>query len=80
MMPPICSICNARFDPLIGGLIYFEEDEEDKICNERLRQPGFCGHPSNAYWFCEFHINEAKKYQKLTKKKAMKIIRDFFNK
>jgi len=78
MMPPICSICQDRFDPMLGGLIYFIEDEEDKICNERLRQPGYSGHPSNAYWFCEIHIAEAKKYQHMQKKEAMKIIREFF--
>jgi hypothetical protein len=78
MMPPICSICHERFDPEKGGLIYFDEDKEDKICNERLRQPGYCGHPSNAFWFCEIHISEASKYQNLQKKEAMKILREIF--
>jgi hypothetical protein len=78
MMPPICCICHERFNPIDGGLIYFDEDEEDKICNERLRQPGYCGHPSNAFWFCEIHISEAVKYQNLQKKEAMKILREIF--
>jgi hypothetical protein len=78
MMPPICSICNERFDPEKGGLIYFTEDEEDKIFNERLRQPGYVGHPTNAFWFCEMHIKEANKYRNLHKDEAMKKIRELF--
>jgi len=78
MKPPICCICHERFDSQGGALIYFVEDEEDEICNERLRQPGYTGHPSNAFWFCEMHIGEAKKYQNMQKKDAMKIIRESF--
>lgn len=77
-MPPICSICHKRFSLESGGLIYFVEDEEDKIGNERLRQPGFTGHPSNAFWFCEIHFSEAKKLQHLQKHGAMKILHEIF--
>jgi hypothetical protein len=78
MMPPICSICREKFSPDTGGLIYFVEDEEDRIGNERLRQPGFTGHPSNAFWFCANHISEANKLQNLQKRVAMKILHEIF--
>ncbi len=78
MMPPICSICHKRFSPEEGGLSYFAEDEEDKVYNEKLRQPGYTGHPSNAFWFCGLHIAEAKKHQNLYKKDALKILKEMF--
>jgi len=78
MKPPICSICNERFNPSEGGLIYFVEDEEDVARNKLLREPGFVGHPSNAFWFCGLHIDVAKKYRNLHKKDALKLIREHF--
>jgi hypothetical protein len=79
MKPPICNICHERFDPMDGGLIYFSEDDEDRLLNERLSRPGYTGHPSNAFWFCGLHIIEAAKYEHLNKHHAMKIIREFYN-
>jgi len=80
MKPPICSICHEKFTLETGGLIYFIEDDEDKICNERLRQPGYTGHPSNAFWFCGNHIPEAEKLQNLQKHEALKILRALYEK
>lgn len=70
MMPPICCICDQDFPLKEGGLIYFKEDENDKKFNDRLKQPGFVGHPSNAFWFCGEHYQIAKRYSTLTKKEA----------
>jgi len=74
-MPPICCICDEDFEPNEGGLIYFKEDEDNKIANKRLRQPGFVGHPPNAFWFCEKHYTAAKKLDHLTKKEAFKVLK-----
>ena len=74
MMPPICCICDEDFEPSEGGLIYFTEDENDKIANERLSQPGIVGHPPNAFWFCEKHYPAAKELSNLTKKEAFIIL------
>ncbi|MEN8123284.1 MAG: hypothetical protein ABFS35_23305 [Bacteroidota bacterium] len=76
MMPPICCICNKDLKPDEGGLIYFIEDTDDIITNERLSQPGFEGHPSNAFWFCEKHYPAAKELSHLTKKEAFIILED----
>ena len=71
MKPPICEICHEDFFEK-GGLIYFKEDEADIAHNKILNQPGYVGHPSNAFWFCEKHYENAKKLQHLTKKEAFK--------
>ena len=75
MKPPICALCYNRFSGE-GGIIYFKETKEDKSFNERLKQRGFVGHPSNAFWFCENHILSARKYSNLTKTEAFKILRN----
>ena len=75
MMPPLCCICHKSFESSEGGLIYFTEDEDDKIANERLNQPGFVGHPPNAFWFCEKHYPSANKLSNLTKKEAFKVLK-----
>ncbi len=74
MMPPICCICDEDFEPDVGGLIYFTEEENDKIANKRLSQPGYVGHPPNAFWFCEKHYPEAKKLSHLTKTEAFNTL------
>ena len=79
MMPPECCICDKDFPPSEGGLIYFTEDEEDKKYNKRFEEPGFVGHPSNAFWFCGDHYNEALKLSNLNKKEAIKILKEIFD-
>jgi len=78
MMPPECCICDKDFPPEKGGLIYFTEDENDKAFNKRFEEPGFVGHPSNAFWFCEKHYPKASEYSRLTKKEAFKILKEIF--
>ncbi len=74
MMPPLCCICHEDFESNEGRLIYFVETEDDKIANKRLRQPGFVGHPPNAFWFCAKHYPAAKELSNLTKTEAFKIL------
>jgi len=76
MKPPICCICDDDFAPNKGGLIYFKEDNNDKKHNAILSQPGYTGHPSNAFWFCEKHYKKAKELSNLTKKEAFKILNE----
>jgi hypothetical protein len=78
MMPPECCICHNDFLPEEGGLIYFTEDDEDIVFNKRLRQPGYTGHPSNAFWFCQKHIAKAKEIKHLTKREAFKVLKEVF--
>ncbi len=73
MKPPICAICDKDFFDE-GGLIYFKETEKDKEFNQRLKQPGYTGHPSNAFWFCNEHYRQAKKLSHLTKTEAFKLL------
>jgi hypothetical protein len=75
MMPPECYICGKDLLPNEGGLIYFSEDKEDLLFNKRLEQPGYTGHPTNAFWFCKDHYIEAKKFSHLSKSEALKLIR-----
>lgn len=74
MMPPNCCICHEDFPPDEGGLIYFAEDEADRDFNKRFEEPGFVGHPSNAYWFCKKHYKKAITLSHLTKKEAFKSL------
>ena len=74
MKPPVCSICQKRFFEG-GGLVRFKETEEDKLFNKRFEQKGFVGHPTNVFWFCSEHIEEAMEYQDLTKIEAFKILK-----
>ena len=74
MKPPICAICDREFSPSEGGLIYFQETEEEKRANERFLEPGFVGHPSHAVWFCPEHYPLARTFSQLTRREAMQKI------
>ena len=78
MKPPECTICDKNFFKG-GGLIYFIETPEDKIQNERLNTKGMVGHPPNAFWFCEDHIQSARNLKHLTKIEALESLRKEFN-
>jgi len=73
MKPPICHTCGLRFFDG-GGLVRFKETEEDEEFNKRFEQKGFVGHPTNVFWFCKDHIEEALKYQHLTKTEAFQLL------
>lgn len=73
MRPPMCDICDKRFDPFSdseGGLVTFKVGEEDKEQLARLAQPGFVGHPPNQDWYCADHIQMANALSHLTIREA----------
>lgn len=77
MKPPICSICDKKFDleKDKGGLVYFRLTLEQEKFNERFKQPGFTGHPQGAHWFCGEHYSKAKELQHLTDQEAFLLLR-----
>ena len=76
MKPPICSICDKKFDleKDNGGLVYFRLTPEQEKFNERFKQPGFTGHPQGAHWFCGEHFEKAKKLEHLTDHEALTLL------
>lgn len=78
MRPPICFICKKRFDPrkTEGGLVYFKLSKEEAKHNERFKKEGFVGHPEGREWFCEKHIQLAKRSKNSTLGDLRQKIRD----
>ena len=63
MRPPICALCNGRFDPKDGGTVRFADYEP--------LPEGMVGHPKGLEWFCGEHIHDAKARSHLTTKEAI---------
>ncbi|MFN3257809.1 MAG: hypothetical protein ACE37B_19185 [Ilumatobacter sp.] len=62
MRPPDCEICDARFDPAVGGdLVRFQPDERSEAWRERAETVGFVGHPPDTGWFCADHLDVARR-------------------
>ncbi len=81
MIPPICELCFKDFrDEEEGGdLLYFKMTEKGREFEKRTEEePGFTGHPPDAAWFCNEHLEEAKKLTHLTLDEAMVILRKKF--
>lgn len=78
MMPPICEICDKRFDPFAeeGNLLTFRLTPEQVESNKRFEQKGFTGHPAGTYWFCKHHMEIARRFAHLTSAEALKLIRE----
>jgi hypothetical protein len=74
--PPICCICERRFDINEGGLIYFKKRESDIEWDKRMRETGGKGHPPYAGWFCGLHYEKARSFSHLTIDKACAKIRE----
>jgi len=72
MMPPCCVLCEDEN----CSLIFFAECPEDQEWYRRAKEPGFTGHPPNAYWFCTQHFNTAEKYAHLQSKAALAKIKE----
>ncbi|MHC1591964.1 MAG: hypothetical protein ACXQS8_07750 [Candidatus Helarchaeales archaeon] len=72
MRPPICSICNKKFDPAKGGLVYFKKRPSDLEWDRMMEEKGMVGHPPYAEWFCEEHVEKARSLEHLTIDEAMK--------
>jgi len=80
LRPPICVICNKRFSPNEGGLVYFKKRPSDLEWDEMMEKKGMVGHPPYTEWFCDKHYKEAEKLKHLTIDKAMKILLEKFSK
>jgi len=81
MRPPFCEICGEGFNPFgeDSGLLTFKPSPEDLEYLERLKQPGFTGHPPNVEWFCPTHLEMARKCTHLTLNEARKVWRKSVN-
>jgi len=79
MMPPECTYCGrdqAEYPDLGFDLIYFKPTAEDDAWHMHAMEEGTDGHPPNAFWFCNDHIEKAKKHQSLNAKVALMNIGD----
>lgn len=77
MRPPICAICHKRFRAAgtAGGRITFLLTEEEAERKKRMIERRMKGHPPGLEWFCEDHIELARKYKHLTKAEAKQEIK-----
>jgi hypothetical protein len=67
MMPPICCVCDERFDDLDnGGLVQFKRRPEDEVWDLHMSDSGMTGHPPYVKWFCPAHFAEGKALEDLT--------------
>lgn len=80
MKPPICAICNKRFDISEEncGLIYFRQRKSDIEWDKKMKKTGAKGHPPYARWFCTEHYTKAKEFQNFVVDKAIPEIRKLF--
>ncbi|MGE0728281.1 MAG: hypothetical protein AB7O92_18580 [Acidimicrobiia bacterium] len=66
MRPPICEVCDERFDPGAGGLLTFASTPQSEAWHARAAaEPGFVGHPPDQGWFCPAHLDAARALQPL---------------
>jgi len=80
MKPPICAICNKRFE-LSGndrGLIYFKKRQSDIEWYKKMKETEAKGHPPYARCFCQEHYKKAKELEHLTVDAAMPEIRECY--
>ncbi len=76
MMPPICAICDTRFElELGGGLVHYFLTEEQENFNKRFQQPGFTGHPAGLHWFCKEHLEGAQSVAHFHDSEALALLR-----
>jgi len=81
MKPPICTICDKRFDLSEDecGLIYFDKRQSDIEWQKKMNEKGMVGHPPYARWFCTRHYKKAKQLEHLTVDEAMPEIITYYN-
>ena len=62
MEPPICAICDKRFDLSEDacGLFYFNKGQSDIDWDKRMKETGAKCHPPYARWFCQEHYKKAR--------------------
>ncbi len=80
MMPPICRLCFKDFrDEGGGGDLRFKSTEEGKEFEKRVEEePDLVGHHPDDAWFCNEHLEEAKKLTHLTLDEALDVLRKKF--
>ena len=67
MIPPICALCGAHFDPSKGGgTVHF---------TDFAPLPG-PGHPAGLEWFCGTHLAPAEALRHLRSDEALTLLRD----
>lgn len=77
MKPPRCAVCEKRFfAKKEGDLVSFKLTDEQKLKKQEMQQKGHVGHPVGKLWFCNEHLQLAKKYSHLTVIEAFKEIRE----
>lgn len=75
MKPPVCIICNVRFEPEEeGGVVNFAKRKGDLEWEKR----DIVEHPPYAEWFCGKHFDYAKSLSELTINIAMPKIEEKF--
>ena len=78
MRPPICFVCDVRFDPTAeggGGLVSFARDPADAAWYRRVARTGAKGHPPHQAWFCADHLPAARALGDLTRGAALSRLR-----
>lgn len=80
MKPPICAICNIKFDPInSGGLVYFTRRPSDEEWHQKMEAIKGKGHPPESAWFCEKHYPLAHELSHLTIDIALREIKQKIN-
>ena len=67
MRPPICELCDERFGPAEGGLVYFAD--------HKPLPRGMVGHPEGLGWFCARHHAAAEALSDLPMDEALDQLR-----
>ncbi len=69
MKPPLCAFCRKNFrthSELEFKLVRFKKSDVQVVKEAKLKDENFVGHPANAEWFCNEHIEHAKTHSNLT--------------
>ena len=73
MRPPICAACDRDFceNAKDSG----EEFDLVKFADYEALPPGMTGHPRGYEWFCQKHLDAARKLSHLPLAEAVRILR-----
>lgn len=76
MRPPICCICEERFDPgRSGDQVSFTRRPSDDAFHARMEREGLVGHPPEVEWFCGEHLAAAQALAHLSIAEALHELR-----
>ncbi|MFK7920288.1 MAG: hypothetical protein AB8G14_19605 [Ilumatobacter sp.] len=59
MKPPICEVCNDRFDSTPDHLVSFSTTKRGAEFSDRQRNERIVGHQPDDGWFCDIHLEQA---------------------